>query len=308
MKRPPFRIMFFLTLSLTFVMASCSITSLAARALSSGSSGSSGGAMSVFMGEDDPEIVGDALPTLIKAAEALSANEPGNAAMASLVGKLYIMYANAFVEGPASMLGDEDFEVKLAAKLRARSFYLRGASYAARGLEQKHPGITSDPSVAEKAIPKLKKSQVDTLYWYAAGTFAAFALDPLDIGLSMRIPLARDLAYRALVLDPGYAALYDLFFSFHAGMPDSLGGDPSRVQEFFDKAVAASGGASPGPYVAWASSIDVANQDAASFRENLGKALAIDPEAHPDNKLMIVLSQRKARWLLEHIDDFILGE
>ncbi len=264
--------------------------------------------MSAFLGEEDPQIVGDALPTLIKAAEALSANDPSNAEMAALVGKLYIMYANAFVEGPASMLPDEAFEAKMAAKARARLFYLRGAAFAARGLERRWPGITSDPAVAAKAIPRLRKSQVEAIYWHAAGTFAAFALDPLDIGLSMRVPVARDLAYRAMDLDPSYAALYDLFLSFHAGMPDSLGGDPSRVQEFFDKSIAASGGSSPGPYLALASSVDIANQDGDSFRENLGKALSIDPAAHPENRLMIILAQRKARWYLDHIDDFILGE
>jgi len=42
------------------------------------------------------------------------------------------------------------------------------------------------------------------------------------------------------------------------------------------------------------------------FRQLLAQALAIDPEDNPDNRLQILLSQEKARWLLDHIEDFFL--
>jgi hypothetical protein len=51
------------------------------------------------MRENDPEIVADSLPTLIKTMEAVLASDPENEGLGLTVGSAYIMYANAFVEG-----------------------------------------------------------------------------------------------------------------------------------------------------------------------------------------------------------------
>ncbi len=60
--------------------------------------------------------------------------------------------------------------------------------------------------------------------------------------------------------------------------------------------------------MALASSVSVKTQNAAEFRELLGKALAIDLEASPSHRLENIISQRKARWLMENIDSFFLEE
>jgi predicted anti-sigma-YlaC factor YlaD len=39
----------------------------------------------------------------------------------------------------------------------------------------------------------------------------------------------------------------------------------------------------------------------------LEKALAVDPDADPGNRLANLVAQRRARWLLKHIDDLFLG-
>ena len=36
------------------------------------------------------------------------------------------------------------------------------------------------------------------------------------------------------------------------------------------------------------------------------KVLEIDPDADPDNRLVNILTLRKARWFLEHVDDYFL--
>jgi predicted anti-sigma-YlaC factor YlaD len=38
----------------------------------------------------------------------------------------------------------------------------------------------------------------------------------------------------------------------------------------------------------------------------LERALAIDPDAQPRDRLATLVSQRKARWLLDRVDDLIL--
>jgi predicted anti-sigma-YlaC factor YlaD len=85
-----------------------------------------------------------------------------------------------------------------------------------------------------------------------------------------------------------------------------MGGSEEKARYHFEKAVEYSGGLSPSPYVALASTVSVANQDTDEFRQLLAKAIAINPDDNPDNRLQILLSQEKARWLLDHIEDFFL--
>ena len=68
------------------------------------------------------------------------------------------------------------------------------------------------------------------------------------------------------------------------------------------------GGLTAGPYVALATSVSIPTQNSSEYRDLLGQALAIDLDSSPENRLVNLLSQRKARWLLEHIEDYFLLE
>ncbi len=92
----------------------------------------------------------------------------------------------------------------------------------------------------------------------------------------------------------------------HGSLPQAMGGSQEKARYHFEKAVQYSGGLSPSPYVALAATVSVANQDVEEFQQLLAQALAIDPEDNPDNRLQILLSQEKARWMLGHIEDFFL--
>jgi predicted anti-sigma-YlaC factor YlaD len=287
----------------------CSLTSIAVGALSSGSD-SGPGALSVFMRENDPEIVADSLPTLIKTMEALLASDPDSEKLGLTVGSAYIMYANAFVEGPANRLPDEEYAQKSAAKARAKNFYLRGATFIGDILEKRFPGITADPAKTAAYLPKLGKKWVPYAYWFSAGTCAAFGLDPMSISLSLKVPQAKLLLDRALEVDPEFmgGGIADLFISFHASMPDSLGGDRNLVQPMFEKALSINKGKSPGTYIAYANGVCVPNQDIEGFKGLMAKALAINPDDNPDSRLMTILSQRNARFYLDNIGNYFLIE
>jgi predicted anti-sigma-YlaC factor YlaD len=47
-------------------------------------------------------------------------------------------------------------------------------------------------------------------------------------------------------------------------------------------------------------------QNKAEFQSLLEKALAVDPDADLDNRLANLVAQRRARWLLKHIDEMFL--
>jgi predicted anti-sigma-YlaC factor YlaD len=58
--------------------------------------------------------------------------------------------------------------------------------------------------------------------------------------------------------------------------------------------------------MALATTVCVNEQNAAEFKDLLGRVLAFDPDSSPANRLVNILNQRKARWLLAHIDDFFI--
>jgi len=61
-----------------------------------------------------------------------------------------------------------------------------------------------------------------------------------------------------------------------------------------------------GPYVALASSVCVKNQNVGEYRDLLGKALAVDVNADVPDRLVNIINQRRARWMLDHIDDYFI--
>jgi predicted anti-sigma-YlaC factor YlaD len=85
-----------------------------------------------------------------------------------------------------------------------------------------------------------------------------------------------------------------------------MGGDLQKARDYFQKTVAASGGRDTSAYLSLAMTASLKDQNVGEFRSLLGKVLDFDPESAPENRLVNILNQRKARWLLEHVDDFFL--
>jgi len=88
---------------------------------------------------------------------------------------------------------------------------------------------------------------------------------------------------------------------------EALGGSEERARAHFARAVEIQKGQSPGPYVALALGIAKSKQDRAEFEKLLQQAVAIDPDADPDNRLVTLITQKRAQLLLDHIDDLILS-
>ena len=52
-----------------------------------------------------------------------------------------------------------------------------------------------------------------------------------------------------------------------------------------------------------AETVSESKQDSEEFKSLLKKALAINPDARPEWKLVNLVMQRRARWLLSHEDN-----
>jgi predicted anti-sigma-YlaC factor YlaD len=291
------------------LLGGCSFQRLAVNAVAGMLS--STGSSTVFTGEDDPELVADALPFAMKLYESLLAETPENAELLLTTGSMFAMYANAFVQTPAGMLPESEYRERLEAQGRAKKLYLRGREYCLRALELRHPGLRAGLEADDpEALAKTGPEDVPYLYWAAASWMGAFSAEPFDIEmlLTLKRPLA--LMARAFQLEPDYGkgSIHEFYISVYGSLPAALGGSPEKARYHFAKAVECSGGLTAGPYVALATSVSVPAQNVKEFRDLLGKALAIDPDASPENRLVNLLTQRKARWLLEHLEDYFLLE
>ena len=271
---------------------------------------SGAGGASVFTGEDDPELVGDALPFAIKMYEALLDVGPDNPKLLLTTGQAVSMYAFAFVQTPADMLPDTEYETKKQMLQRAKRLFLRGRSYVLRALDQQHPGFSEllQAKEVETALAMTGSEDIAYLYWYAASWMLAFSADSFDLSLLINLSEPAACMARVLELDETYAngAAHDVFISYYGGLPESMGGSEERARYHFQRSVEISGGESTAPYLSLATAVSVANQDVEEFRTLLEKVLSIDVEADPDNRLANILSQRKARWLLDHIEFYFL--
>lgn len=260
------------------------------------------GSSDVFTGDSDPQLVGDAIPFAIKMYEALLSQNTNHQGLINTTGSMFVMYANAFVQGPAEMLPIARFQERQDALDRAKKLYLRGLELLYRGLELKYPGFSN--AYYEGNLPEIlaqmKKADVPALYWSAAAGLSAFSLNPFDLDLGMRILEFYALVERAYELDPDFnsGALDEFLLLFHASIPDGMGGDFSKVETHYQRALEKSGGKSAGTYVAYAQAVCIPAQDYPKFKEMLDNALAIDIDDDPSNRLVNIISQRKARYLL----------
>jgi len=287
----------------------CSLNRLAVNAVAGMLS--SPGSGTVFTGDDDPQLVADALPFAMKLYESLLAETPENEELLLATGSMFAMYANAFVQTPAGMLPETEFAQRQESLARAKRLYLRGRDYCLKALELRHPGLRArvegnDPA----AMAGPDAEDLPFLYWAAASWMGAFSAEPFDMEMLLTLQRPLGLMARAYQLEEGYGkgSIHEFYISVYGSLPASLGGSQDKARYHFAKAVEYAGGLTAGPYVALATSVSVPAQNAAEFRDLLGRALAVDLDASPENRLVNLLSQRKARWLLEHIEDYFLLE
>ena len=259
----------------------------------------------VYLSEEDPELVRDALPFLLKTIESISEADPARQDVLLFANTGFVLYANAFLQADAALAEWEDYDLALALNERARRMYLRARDYGLRNVEVDHPGITArlraDP---EAAAAVFERQDVESLYYLGGAWMLAISLGLDRPALVADLPAARALLDRALALDEGFerGALHSAFITLES-VGEAMGGSYARAREHFARAVELSGGRDAGPYLALATGVAVAEENRGEFRELLEAALAIDPDEAPENRLLNLIAQKRARVLLDHVDD-----
>ncbi len=260
--------------------------------------------------DNDPDLVRDATPFALKTIESLLQESPRHAGLLLAAARGFTEYSYAFVASEADYGEARDLSAATALRARARKLYRRAREYGLRGLEVNHPGFVtalgSDPAAA---VARLRsKADVPLLYWTAAAWGLEISLTKDDPELTADLPTTALLVGRAIALDPGYGAgaLYDFLIAYDGGRPAAAGGSVEKARKDLEAALEYAHGTRAAPYVSFAEAVSVATQNRAEFTKLLERALAVDTDRAPDERLANLIAQRRARWLLGRADELFL--
>lgn len=292
-------------LTASLLLGGCSLKKLAVSAIADSLAGGGGN----FATDDDPELVGQALPFALKTVESLLEADPKNTKLLLFACQGFTQYGFAYVELPAAELEAVNYTAARAQRDRALKLYLRARGYCLRALDASWPDssrlLLKD---AKAALAKTTKKDVPLLFWTASSWGAAIAAGSDRPDLVVDWPVAKALLARALELDPDWdrGSLHEAMVLVEA-LPEAMGGSEERAWQRWQRALELNGGARASTYVAWASTISLRKQDRVEFLDLLDKALAIDVDRYPAERLANLLQQRRARHLLSRVDELFLN-
>jgi predicted anti-sigma-YlaC factor YlaD len=264
----------------------------------------------VFASDEDPELVGGAIPFGLKMMESLLQTVPKHEGLLLACCRGFTQYSYAYVQSTADSIESTDRDRAQAIRDRALKLYLRARGYGLRGLEKRHKGITQALSLKpDSAVARLTKKELPLVYWTAASWGAAISVGLDRPELTADLSVVKAMMGRALQLDEGYekGAIHEAMIVLES-VPEMMGGSPKRAREHFARAVELSNGEKAGPFVTLAQSVSVQTQNRAEFEKLLHQALEVDPDRHPEMRLENILSRRKARALLDREEQLFLDD
>jgi predicted anti-sigma-YlaC factor YlaD len=268
---------------------------------------------SVYETDDDVELVGAALPFGLKLTESLLAQAPDHPGLLLTACRGFVLYAYAYVHQQAELDAETDLDLAAGERARARRLYQRAFGYCLRGLERRYPGfermlMADGPAAAARVTARNAARDVPWLYWTAASLGLAVSVSPGDAAMLARLQDVVVLIDRALELNESWndGALHEFRIVLARASPGGL--EPSLLRAHYERAVALARGRSASVHVAYAEAVSIPRQDGAELRALLERALEVDPDADPRRRLVNLMAHRRARWLLAHADNLVLGD
>jgi hypothetical protein len=196
--------------------------------------------------DDDLQLVAHSMPAHIKLLEAMLANDPNNDELLVHLARLYGGYAFAILEteceaqrfGQASVIavGIQPNQLE-AAVVRT---YQRGAAYALRALEVRHPKAETRLSrlkTSEAFIKAMRQGDVPALFWYAfnLGGYIQNRIDSVEA--MSQAYLVEKAMRRIVVLDASYyhGGAHLALMTYYASRPVTMGGNPDLARNHLEK-------------------------------------------------------------------------
>jgi predicted anti-sigma-YlaC factor YlaD len=250
--------------------------------------------------DDDPELVRDALPVMLKIMEQLGDGLPDHKGIHLALVRTFTSFGAAFVKEEAERVHETNVEKARPVFARSRKLFKRAWGYGTKGLDIAVPGLGEafrGGSKEDRArlLALVKKEDVGLLYWNGAALGSMISVSKDDMKLVGEVPKVEQLMNRALELDESFdqGAIHEFFITY----------TPKKAKQHLDRALALSKNKKVGPLVAYAEAVTVDAQNKKEFTRLLEQVLAFDVDSAPENRLVNVLAQRRARWLMSRTSE-----
>lgn len=292
-------------LTLAALTSGCSVERFAANKIGDTLAASG----TTYSADDDPELIGAALPFSLKLMESVLASTPEHRDLLAATSAGFTQYAYAFLQQQADATALEDTDRAWTEWNRARRLYLRARDYGLRGLDVALPGFSSQLRADQAAaVQRASAAEVDLLYWTAVSWVAAISLGKDDPSLVAELPLVSAMIDRALALDESWdrGAIHSFLITYSMARPDAGGQAAANARRHYDRAIELSQGRAAGPHVSWAEAVCLPQEDRACFEAAIAAATKINPDDDPATRLVNIIMQRRAAWLSANLDRWIL--
>jgi tetratricopeptide (TPR) repeat protein len=245
------------------------------------------------LNHDDLELVGDGLPTYLLTVDGLIENWPESESLLQSGASLYSAYAGLFVEDSAR-----------AARLSARA--LEYAFRAACASDRRLCDLRSLPiDEFEARLGRQRKSRVPVLFTLGTTWAGYIQLNSSDWNAVAELGRVEALMQRVVALDETYdhgqAHMY--LGVLNSILPESLGGNPEKAREHYQRAIDLSGGRNLMAQTLFAERYARLAFDQALHDRLLDEVLAANPVAR-GLTLQNTVAQREARRLRDGSADY----
>ena len=245
------------------------------------------------LNQDDPELVRAGLPTLMLTMDSMIEGNPDSPQLLAAGASLYAIYGGLFDI-------DEDRALKLTARARRYGLKAMCETYEPSCT---WPGMTYDEFVA--TLAGVGPKHADILFTYGFASLSFLQARASDYDSIAEFPLIQALFdhYLNISGDEVNSSVYTYMGTMHTLRPPSLGGEPELGREFFEKAIAESGGRDLNAKVQYAKGYAKLLYERELHDRLLHEVLEADPNQN-GFVLTNVIAQKEAAALLAEADDF----
>jgi hypothetical protein len=244
--------------------------------------------------QSDLRIVREGMPAYLMLIDGMIEAVPDNDRLLISAAQAYASFASAFIE-------DED-------QAYARTLYKKAKRYALRSLERrglKNPAAKPFDEF-EANLENLGKEDVSYMFWSATCWGNWIRLNSGSMEALAELPRVEALAKRVLELDEGfyYGGPHLFMGIWYASRPQIAGGDLTKAQSHFQKALEFSQGKFLMTNIYYADHYARRALDKELFVSTLQKALDTPADQIPELTLLNTVAHKKAEEMLGQVDDY----
>jgi tetratricopeptide (TPR) repeat protein len=259
-----------------------------------------------IQGESDLTVVESTLEENLGTLERLA--KLGNTGIIVKAARACSSYAGFFEDRmeEAEIAGDMETAEKM--RTQAIDHYIRAEGYAFKVLEKSHIAFreprTVEIPVFEKALKRVKKKQVEPLFWAAYAVGRGISLqkdDPMQVIDLVRVEL---MMRRVLELDETfyYGGAHLFYTVYYGDRSVSIGGDPEKAKEHIERVDEINDGKFLMSKYYLARYYAYPKQDAELYRQALQEVLDAPSDIYPGEEAATALAKSRAKRWLDQID------